>query len=371
MKNKFQCITLLFIVILVGCGSSDDNEMDLPSDLESDLILYSTESDHYLKISKSGNVHHLKCSINDGYIPVEQISGTYLENKLTLNYYGEESTSTLLEISDSEYRKYTDSLISSYDIAENVPDYCENDAIEITSFSPKSSTAGVETEFVINIDYRLASSESALIYPKFSSAALNKFSYNYDKIDILAGTRSASFTTMMTPLNSVDIESLFSVRMMGLVENNTSVYYEKSLDSEILNISAPESPIISESYTGSWTTDCFELEDLLNESSSRKYSYEISNDEITWSYDLYSDHNCTDYLETKASTEQYVDKGMVPAIEGIQVHSLETRFTHGSYIGEPKESFFFAYNNMLFQLSRNEQTGEIDAEFIEPYFLDN
>jgi hypothetical protein len=358
-------------VILVGCGSNDDNEIDLPSDLESDLILYSTESDHYLKISKIGNVHHLKCSINDGYIPVEQISGTYIGNKLTLNYYGEESISTLLEISDSEYRKYTDSSINSYEIVESVPVYCENDSIEITSFYPKSSTAGVESEFVINIDYRLASSESALIYPKFSSAALNKFSYNYDKIDILAGTRSASFTTMMTPLNNENIESTFSVRMMGLVENHTSLYYEKTLDSKILNISAPESPIISESYIGSWTTECFELYDLLSESSSRKYSYEISNDEITWSYDLYSDHNCMDYLETQASTDQYIDKGMVPAIEGIQVYLLETRFTHGSYVGDPKESFFFAYNNMLFKLSHDEQTGKIDAAFIEPYFLDN
>ena len=368
--DNFKVATYLLVILMVGCGSSDDKTEPNGGPLELDLYLYSATSDHYLKISESGDVQYLKCSINNGYISVEEIFGTYLENQLTLNYYGKESISTLLESSEGGYKEFSGSSIISYETVESAPVFCENDAVEITSFYPKSTMSGLETEFVINIDYRLISKGSAIIYPKFDSVALNKFSFNYDKIDITAGIRSASFSTMMTPLNGVDIESLFSVKMMGLVEGSSSTYYEMAEDSSKINLTAPENPIISASLIGKWTTECIEIYDRLSESYSRKYSYEISNDEIIWSYDLYSDDNCVDYLKTNSSNDQYVDKGMVAAIEGIQVNLLETRFTHGSYIGEPKESFFFAHNNMLFRLFRDEQTNEIRAEFIEPYFLE-
>ncbi len=366
---KLKVIAYLLATLMVGCGSSDDKTELNSESLELDLYLYSATLDHYLKISESGDVQYLKCSINDGYTQVEEIYGTYLDNKLTLNYFGEESISTLLEASEGGYKKYTDSSIDSYEIVESVPMYCENDAVEITSFYPKNTTAGVEAEFLVNIDYRLVSKESAIIYPKFESVALNKFSFNYDKIDITAGTRTASFSAVMTPLNGADIESFISLRMMGLVEGSSSVYYEMAEDSLNIDIAAPENPIISESIIGIWTTECMKLYDRLDESYSRKYTYEILNDEITWSYDLYSDHDCVDYLKTNTLTDQYVGKGMVEAIEGIQVHLLERRFVRGSYIGEPREDFFFAYNNVLFGLSRDEQTGDIEAAFIEPYFL--
>jgi len=368
---NLKVLVCLLVIMVAGCGSSGDGAEPNSEDLKPDLYLYSTTSDHYFKISGSGDVQYFKCSISDGYVPVEKITGTYLNNQLTLNYYGEESVSTLLKSDEGGYIQYTDSSIIPYVIVESVPMFCENDVVEITSFSPINAVAGLETEFVINIDYRLASEDVAVIYPKFDSAALNKFSFNYDKIDVTSGTRSASFSAMMTPINGVGIESLVSIKMMGLVEGGSNIYYEMTEDSIGIAIFAPEDPIVSESLIGTWKGDCIQIYDRLSDSYSRNYRYEISSDEIIWSYDLFSDNNCADYLETKTYTDQYVLKGMVEAVEGIQVHLLETRFVHGGYIGEPKESFFFAHNNVLFGLSRNEETNEIGAAFIDPYFLEN
>lgn len=355
----------ILAVFILGCGSSSDEPKPVVEPVENELILYSTTLDRYLKISPEGNVEYLKCTINDGYVPVEEITGEYSNNELTLNYYGEELTSTLLESSEDGYKEFTDTSIYDYEIVESIPSYCDNDAVEVTSFFPKNAIAGVESEFLINIDYRLVSKDSAIIYPKFDTPALNKFSFNYEKIDITSGTRSASFSASMTPINGEDIESLITMRMMGLVDGSSSTYYDLADGKLNIAISAPENPIISESIVGTWTTECKELYDSLNDSNSRKYTYDITNDEIIWSYDLYTDSNCVDYIETRSSTDQYIDQGLITATEGIQVRLVEKRFRSN----DPREDFFFAYNNMLFGLSRDEATNEIEAAFIDAYFL--
>ena len=357
------------MALMFGCGSGSDEPDLVVEPVEDELNLYSSTLDRYLKVSPEGNVQYLKCTINDGYVPVEEITGVYSNNKLTLNYYGQELISTLLESSEGGYKEFTNSSIFNYEIVEAIPSYCDNDSVEVTSFYPENAVAGVESEFIINIDYRLVSKDSAIIYPKFDTAALNKFSFNYEKIDITSGTKSASFSAWMTPINGEDIQSLVTLRMMGLVEGSSSTYYDLADDKLKMAISAPESPIISESIVGKWATECIELYSMLDDSNSRKYTYEISDDEIVWSYDLYTDSSCVDYIKTNSSNFSYSENGIVTAIEGIQVRQLEKRFVSGGYIGDPEEDFFFAYNDVLFGLWRDETTDEIEAAFIDPYFL--
>lgn len=180
-------------LILLGCGSGSD-ELDFNG-------WYIPEQDTYLKVYDDGGVELLICTISNGYVADNSISGTLIGSELTINNSYGEFISNLVE-SQGEW-----SLIStetSYEApiikAFQLPVSCEGDVIEITSYSPEQAVAGVETEFILNFDFRLSTLNEAVIESGYTASSEGNFYLTNNELEVTSpGLSSGSLMVVASP----------------------------------------------------------------------------------------------------------------------------------------------------------------------------
>ncbi len=357
MSKFLNSLALICVTALVGCGSGSDEQTGNVA-----LTLYDSEDDYYLQITDSGEVRYLTCSIHDGYDLEESFSGKYTGDQLTITAFGNEYDLRLTQVDGIYTLVDVEDEATVLDEASEVPTVCVNDAIEITSFSPERAVAGVETEFVVNYDYRLVSADTATIFSFLSSPSIGGIFD--DKLEISAGTRSGSFTKTLVPVNGEEIEATLFVAMNGAELNDEGEQILSVVDFASIDIAAPIEPIISQSYIGTWVGDCLDIDDFsgldsfYGGSNSRKLSRVYSENTIIQTYSYFSDHSCMEPSDSLVSNYSYTDKGSIYSPGGVEVSLLETRSVSGNSIGEPKEEVVFVYNNVLVDVDVDEESGE-------------
>jgi len=224
---------LLISVLISGCGSSSDNSLN-----ESSEVWFFPDTNDYFEIKKSGVVSLYECSLHDGYVVDDALSGVVNNGELELFFEGGDSTIFYIESNGEVNSLVIDEFNISFDIVNEIPNSCDDDAIEITYFSPEDAIEGVETEFVVNFDYRLSSSESAIIEIGFTKDEVGTFTLTNSELEVLEpGTSSGSLTVSVFPSLIQNSQPYrLHIIMYEPVEPGES-FSPTAEDSEIINVS--------------------------------------------------------------------------------------------------------------------------------------
>lgn len=203
---KFALLALLSLNLIAcnvegGRSSSDDSSNDLTG------YWYNAADDSYIEIEPNGDVSEFDCTVNEGYQKNGDAIGTIIGNQLTIS--DEDVATTViftrngdaLEIaSKSVFEKQSQTITTTASKANSIPTSCQGDAIEITETTPTTVIEGQETEFVVNFDYRLASTSNATIYFLYTdSEGIYHYSEEQSKQITSKGTDSGSFTINLSP----------------------------------------------------------------------------------------------------------------------------------------------------------------------------
>ncbi len=365
MSKFLNGLLFVSVIALAGCGSGNGKQTDNVA-----LTFYLSESDYYLQITDSGDARYFKCSINDGYVPIVGFSGKYQGDQLTTSFFGEESSVTLTEIDGIYTGVDEEGEITTLDKVNEVPASCANDAIEITSFSPENAIAGVESEFVVNYDYRFLSSGSAFIFSGLVSPHLGGIPFS-KKIELSSGTSSGSFTTKIIPINAEELDATLTITMFRVRDSiqTTSELTSVFASSSTIGISAPTAPIRSQSYMGSWAKECINYKLSDGDTQSANGSLEISGDTIVLTNSYYSDKYCIGLVKSSVRNFTYVDKGKITDDSGLEARLLEIIYIDGDTNSEPFEQIIFAYNNTLVYVFNDDESDNFS--FGQEYKLEN
>lgn len=166
-KKLIEIILLMSVTLFFGCGGSSNSS---PIN-ESAEIWYFPDFNFYFSISRQGEVSVYRCSLYDGFVEDTTVSGWREGNQLEIFYGDEMSQQYLVEGGENQSLLYVDHDISvSFESALEIPTLCNDNAIEISFYSPEEVVEGVETEFVVNFDYRLVN-EDGLVEVGFTAYA--------------------------------------------------------------------------------------------------------------------------------------------------------------------------------------------------------
>jgi len=148
---------IIFSLFLIGCNGNDDEKGVFEG------TWHDQESDVFIKVDGQGELLAFECA-NDNYELIENMSGSITGNEMTIIYdihasqvltYQIERIGNSMELTSAEF-SFT---VTNVD---GIPLYCEKDWITITFASPEQVDVDTETTFIVNYDYRLASSEAVV-----------------------------------------------------------------------------------------------------------------------------------------------------------------------------------------------------------------
>ncbi len=369
MGKFLNGLALISVTALAGCGSGDGEKTDNVA-----LTFYVSDGDRYLQITDDGYANFLKCTVNDGYVVDELITGVYADDLLTLTIFEDEYPYSLTE-ADGIYTLVGDEETIVLDSVAEVPVTCVNDALEITSFTPEYAEVGVETEFLVNFDYRLASLESAVISAGFTLFPIGGFIPLNATLEISKqGISSGSFVVSTVPkyFNEGDFKLHLAMHQPP-VDGDIDIVIE---DSVIIDVSQFNS-IAPQSIIGSWTQEYSEANFGNDEIVCVKSNYTITDNNIDQSLFYYSDESCNNAIEDTGnewlgSSGSYIDKGILVTEGGIEARQIEYTFTSKNNGTGPLTIEFVVYanNNKLHFSIKDEDTGEYSFSFLFPYILE-
>ncbi len=174
----------------MSCGGGDS------SDTSYEGYWRSLVTDHYLEIASDNTVTYRACAVNDGYRATH--SGTITGDNLVFDSVNYQLTlaDNSLTISDD-----ANGVLSEYVRASSLPSVCTGDAIELTFISPTITTEGVVTTYMVNFDYRLASTNSGIVYLGFNTFNVTDATLTSSTLEINnAETGSGSLSADVTPV---------------------------------------------------------------------------------------------------------------------------------------------------------------------------
>jgi hypothetical protein len=194
-------LVLLFSMFMAGCELNEDSSTSSDAEhIETSqaVIWYLPEFDAYYKFLNN-IIYSYRCSINNGYKLFRTQSGFISEESITFTD-NEAPVTNDIEMQDGNNGLIIDDDFSyPFKLVTDIPLVCDGDAVEITYFSPEEVEEGVETNFVVNFDYRLASAENAVIDLGFTTEK-DTFIIAGDKFEITErGTSSGSLTARYIP----------------------------------------------------------------------------------------------------------------------------------------------------------------------------
>lgn len=117
-------------------------------------LWYSQESDNFLEVP-NGNAVFLQCTLRKGYQNQQNLRYRIVEDELLLRSW---RVGQLSVTGDTLTLTRGLENISEYKIAQEIPDECTGNAIEIKSISPPTVNLTGNSVLLVEVEYRLASS---------------------------------------------------------------------------------------------------------------------------------------------------------------------------------------------------------------------
>lgn len=187
---KYPYLVLFISIFLSACGSSNNTQS------KSD-IWYSDYLDQYFVISSKGETQILQCTLNDGYQARAGIQMTIFENEFRKLESGVETSGSVSRDGDVMHLSgiFRDLQLLKVD---EVPEVCQNNAIEIVSITPESFILGQEATLSITLDYRLVDEGTKVIELGYSESSHEFIIVKSIEIDQV-GSSTYSFTYNLTP----------------------------------------------------------------------------------------------------------------------------------------------------------------------------
>lgn len=200
-------------LLISSCGSDssstrNDNKAETKAEIkeETETNKYQgfwshNDSSSYLKIDNKGAVTVYTCAFTEGYKTDGTVAGNVSGDTLTPT--DNSIDPIIFKLSNDSFEfSFTDSEVTtSYNKANQLPQVCTGDGIEITSINPKVATEGQLTTFTISFTYQVESTSAAVIKPGFTfengdNILLADEEFNVGK----KGLSSASMVVTETPV---------------------------------------------------------------------------------------------------------------------------------------------------------------------------
>lgn len=210
----------LLIVTLLGCDKGDPYQG----------IWYFQDNDNkqetYLDARDTNNVIYKQCSLHDGYVTdklAESLGSTRIEGDklITTTIDGAEHSQTLFFSKGqltltSEYSRRT------FVKKTQIPSFCENSAIKITSISPSYLEEDIEVELTVYFEYRADIGAKIYlclpgIFTDFSSCAHAGEGKLLDETYLSSGNISAT----IRPVVSTDLQKYRVILVLNHIEDST------------------------------------------------------------------------------------------------------------------------------------------------------
>ena len=193
-NTRYRYLASLICLFIIGCNS------DTESNGGEQIIehWYFGHSEQYISVGKDGLIKFFKCSINDGFIVDERVTGQLDENELVLFLEG--GYSQIYSVNYEDHQLTIDDFTFTYELVSEIPQVCNSDAIEITYYSPTEAYEGTQTEFVVNFDYRLTH-DNGVVEVGFTSGEGDEFTIVQGALYEISnsGTGSGSITLQHSP----------------------------------------------------------------------------------------------------------------------------------------------------------------------------
>jgi hypothetical protein len=230
-KNISGLVILLSALLISSCNNESSG-----GEVDSLEVWYLTQANVYLTIDSTGDVRSYECSVSDGYVQETDVSGQLIGNQMVISNSGSEDLIYTVELGENQ-RLVHEEYEVPFEVAFEVPSTCNDDAIEITYFSPEEAPEGIETEFLLNFDYRVASSENMIIEIGFTFDQDGGFVLTNDELEVSSlGVSSGTLTAHYVPEIFENSEPFKMYVVMYQARDNSGRFSPTASDEVLINV---------------------------------------------------------------------------------------------------------------------------------------
>jgi len=222
------------ILFVCGCGGgSDAKGTEVVDENNSSEIWHFQDTNLFFSIGNDGETKVYRCSLYDGFVEDNTLSGFRDGSELEMSIEGGEIQRYLI---DENQNLIIGDNLTPYSVVSEVPAVCTDDAIEITYYTPIETSVGVEVEFLVNFDYRFTG-EEAVIELGFTSDEDGSYTISQqDSYEVSSsGIGSGSISVSHSPIFLGDsIQYYLHINMDPIDPGNE--FYPFATDKKLISI---------------------------------------------------------------------------------------------------------------------------------------
>lgn len=205
-----------------------------PGDEPEAFTWFLPETRTYLDFAADQTFKVYKCSFNSGYVVDDSYSGSKSGSNLLVNFASGESGTYAINSGNFKVRN---DLLVSYQAAEKVPSYCNDDMIEIKSVTPTSVNSGNDQQFTVEVEYRLNSVDQAVVEYGFTIAENGNYkAYQSDSTTINNKGNNTVTQTITHTVQDMGSSTPYAIHVNLSKASATTNYTPLATDFERINV---------------------------------------------------------------------------------------------------------------------------------------